>query len=153
MSQRLCVGVQINRNVLRHGHTNHSCRDMCRLGCIFRSAPTWDDPRGFLLDGRVTHSRAAWGLRSLPAVRRAFADIWGTEELLVSMDTTIAWRPWWKETDVKASAATAVAADGGAGEGGRGASLWVPWTEGLHCDQNPFFKPDRCCVQGMVSEE
>lgn len=89
------------------------------------------DRRGFMLQGGVAHGLGAWGVRSLPKVRCAFEQIWGTAELIVSMDAVIAWRPWWigcAET-----------------EG------WRPRTEGLHLDQNPFDKPGRCSVQGMVS--
>jgi len=43
------------------------------------------------------------------------------------MDAVVAWRPW----DAKHPS-------------------WRPQTEGLHVDQNPFDKPDFCCVQGMV---
>eukprot|EP00656_Telonema_subtile_P058021 TRINITY_DN9696_c0_g1_i1.p1 TRINITY_DN9696_c0_g1~~TRINITY_DN9696_c0_g1_i1.p1 ORF type:complete len:215 (+),score=43.97 TRINITY_DN9696_c0_g1_i1:133-777(+) len=52
--------------------------------------------------------------------------IWDTEELLVSMDAILMWRPW------------------------REHPQWQPSTEGLHLDQNPFKKPDLCCVQGML---
>ena len=94
---------------------------------------TWSgwklDSRGFMLQGAVTQGRGAWLVRGLPAVRAAFARIWGTAELLCSMDAVIAWRPWWSPN-----------AD----------ARWRPRTEGLHLDQNPFDKPGFECVQGMV---
>ena len=87
------------------------------------------DSRGFLLQGNVTQGRGAWLVRGLPAVRAAFARIWKTTELLCSMDSVIAWRPWWStHADAR----------------------WMPRTEGLHLDQNPFSKPGFECVQGMV---
>lgn len=67
-----------------------------------------------------------WTIRGLESIRNAFANIWKTDELLVSMDSIIIWLPWWKN------------------------SSWKPYSEGLHIDQNPFRKPDKCCVQGMV---
>ena len=96
---------------------------------VERSIPsTWqhfpNDVRGFLIDGRITHCEAAWYLRTLPAVKEAFAAIWGTDELLVSMDATIAWRPWWLDKK------------DGSGDASLRAS-WRPSTEGLHLDQNP----------------
>mmetsp|Transcript_100786 Transcript_100786/g.289070 ORF Transcript_100786/g.289070 Transcript_100786/m.289070 type:complete len:204 (-) Transcript_100786:563-1174(-) len=65
----------------------------------------------------------------LANVRKAFGAIWGTEELITSMDAVVIWRPWWA-----------------APEGER----WMPRTEGLHLDQNPFSKPQKDCIQGMV---
>lgn len=94
------------------------------------------DRRGFLLQSAVAQGVGAWGVRSLPRVRSAFEQIWGTEDLIVSMDAVIAWRPWWVEA----------AADV---EGGGGNS-WRPQTEGLHLDQNPFDKEGLSSVQGMV---
>jgi len=43
------------------------------------------------------------------------------------MDAVVIWRPWWA-----------------APEGER----WMPRTEGLHLDQNPFSKPQKDCIQG-----
>jgi len=56
-----------------------------------------------------------------------FSQIWETDKLLVSMDSTILWKPWW---------------------GGHASE--EPCTEGLHMDQNPWYKPGRECFQGMV---
>jgi len=60
-------------------------------------------------------------------LRGLFSQIWKTESLIVSMDSLLLWRPWWHN------------------------SSWKPRTEGLHLDQNPFSKPDKMCVQGMVA--
>lgn len=86
--------------------------------------------RGFLVEkGGGCHLRAAWDLRVLPAIRDCFAKIWETRELLVSMDTFIAWRPW--------------QAPGAPSE-------FQPVVEGLHIDQNPSVKRGRQAVQGMI---
>ena len=73
-------------------------------------------------------SEGAWFIRGTPGIREAYAAIWKKRELIVSMDCVIAWRPWW------------------AGYLPR----WLPRTEGLHLDQNPFSKPTLESVQGMV---
>ena len=44
-------------------------------------------PRGSLAQGA-----GAWAVRGLAPVRRAFAAVWGTAELIVSMDALIIWR-------------------------------------------------------------
>jgi len=43
------------------------------------------------------------------------------------MDSLLLWKPWWINKG------------------------WKPRTEGLHIDQNPFTKPEKLCVQGMVA--
>lgn len=86
----------------------------------------------------LAQSPGAWSIRGLTCVKQAFGFIWGTmerpeEDLLVSMDVVLLWRPWWIN------------------------STWLPETEGFHLDENPF-KPPRTkgphpnldCVQGMV---
>lgn len=78
------------------------------------------------LNPDVAQGKGAWHVRACPGVSKAFSQIWETSDLIVSMDCAIAWRPWWLE------------------------SSWKPRTEGLHLDQNPFTKPGRECVQGMV---
>ena len=119
------------------------------------------DRRGFLLQPAVVHGAGAWGVRSLPRVRAAFERIWGTADLLVSLDAVIAWRPWWLHG--KPSESSGGGSGGGGGGSGDGASssssssssssvweAWRPQTEGLHLDQNPWDKPGLCSVQGMV---
>jgi ectoine hydroxylase-related dioxygenase (phytanoyl-CoA dioxygenase family) len=39
------------------------------------------------------------------------------------MDSVLLWLPWWENAS------------------------WRPFTEGLHIDQNPFFKEEKICVQ------
>jgi len=94
---------------------------------------TWVDAAwpGDLETGIVTtcgaaHSPAAWYLRTRPRVLDAFASLWGTRDLISSMDCLLLWRPWQKKT------------------------LWKPKTEGIHIDQNPFHKRGLQCVQGML---
>ena len=62
------------------------------------------------------------------------SSLWGTRELVSSMDCLLVWRPWARQPARR------------------------PVTEGLHLDQNPFHRwpepssPRRGlqCVQGMV---
>lgn len=74
----------------------------------------------------LAQSAGAWSVRGWPGVKRAFACIWETEDLIVSLDSVLLWRPWWVDRE------------------------WKPTTEGLHLDQNPFSKVGLECVQGMV---
>eukprot|EP00756_Hemistasia_phaeocysticola_P039593 Hpha_TRINITY_DN16823_c0_g1::TRINITY_DN16823_c0_g1_i1::g.150306::m.150306 len=94
-----------------------------------RGAPeTWGDWH-LSVTGLMAHfsqSVGAWHVRGLPRVRAAFERIWETSDLLVSMDSVLAWRPWHLNKS------------------------WLPKTEGLHLDQNPFTKPQLDCVQGMM---
>lgn len=100
-------------------------------------AATWTDAnwpghidKGFFCTRGGGHSAAAWAVRSSRRVHQAFASFWKTEDLLVSFDTFIAWRPWWAPAGVKPAPR--------------------PQTEGVHCDQNPHTKRGLRCVQGMV---
>ena len=94
-------------------------------------ATTWRqwhvDLRG-IVSGSIAQGAGAWYVRGLPRVKQAFAQIWGDEDLIVSMDCVLVWRPW---------------------RGAAGCRV-LPQTEGLHLDQNPLSKPHRECVQGMV---
>ncbi|KAK3257300.1 hypothetical protein CYMTET_33608 [Cymbomonas tetramitiformis] len=79
-----------------------------------------------LIGAQISQSAGAWYVRGQAALRKVFSQIWSTEDLLVSMDAVIIWKPWWRN------------------------SAWLPVTEGLHLDQNPFSKEGLCAVQGMV---
>jgi ectoine hydroxylase-related dioxygenase (phytanoyl-CoA dioxygenase family) len=59
-------------------------------------------------------------------VKAAFSAIWKTTDLIVSMDSLLLWKPWWH------------------------CESWTPSSEGLHLDQNPFHKPNKECIQGML---
>eukprot|EP01063_Lacrimia_lanifica_P024662 TRINITY_DN32530_c0_g1_i1.p1 TRINITY_DN32530_c0_g1~~TRINITY_DN32530_c0_g1_i1.p1 ORF type:complete len:319 (+),score=93.42 TRINITY_DN32530_c0_g1_i1:58-1014(+) len=74
-----------------------------------------------------------WHVRGVERVQQAFGAIWGTRELITSMDAAILWRPW-----------------GWAPEEGGEPLGRKPTTEGLHLDQNPFYRPKLDCYQGMV---
>jgi len=92
---------------------------------------TWEnwrtDRRGIITDGGVIQCAGAWYVRGLPKVKCVFQKIWNNDDLIVSMDSLLLWKPWWINP------------------------AWIPITEGLHIDQNPFQKPNKMCVQGMVA--
>jgi hypothetical protein len=103
---------------------------------VLRSDPsTWG--RDFLphvATGIITgcgfgQSRFCWNLRTLPAVRKAFEQIWGTSDLITSYDGGNAFRPWEQRPEWRT-------------QGG-----W--W----HCDQNGLRpgRKGRVCVQGLVT--
>ena len=93
---------------------------------------------GFLMSRGAGHSAAAWYVRAHPNVVRAFEAIWGTADLLASLDAPIVWRPWWLQPRDSASSDQTPM------------EMWQPVVERLHCDQNPVTKPGFHCVQGMV---
>lgn len=94
-------------------------------------AQTWKqwhiDQRG-IVSGSLAQGKGAWYVRGLPRIKTAFAEIWGDDDLIVSMDCALIWRPWYGRDDCGV----------------------LPQTEGLHLDQNPVSKPGLECVQGMV---
>ena len=84
---------------------------------------------GILPSYGIGHSKSQWYLRSIPNVKKAFAKIWGTEDLLTSFDGVSLWRPWninpqWKT------------------ESGQ---TW------FHIDQHPISSTVKQCVQGLVN--
>lgn len=94
---------------------------------------TWKNPAwpgvpdlGFFTGYGGAHSQASWFMRTRPKVKEAFSKIWETNDLIVSFDTFIAWRPWWHNPS------------------------WTPFVENLHCDQNPSLKKGFHCIQGMI---
>lgn len=99
-----------------------------RFGHTIRDNPdTWNFPlKESGLVPWLAQSAGAWAVRGWPGVKQAFARIWETEDLIVSMDCVLLWRPWWVQSE------------------------WRPCTEGLHLDQNPFNKVKLECIQGMV---
>jgi len=74
----------------------------------------------------AAHQGATWYLRGLPNLKKVFSTIYKTEELIVSMDGIILWRPW------------------------KGNGKRRPGSSRLHVDQNPSRKPGFHCVQGML---
>lgn len=95
---------------------------------------TWGDERWpLMVDGAIIpglgigQSEAQWFVRSRPAVKKAFAAVWGTDDLLVSFDGMCLWRPWHIRPEWKT-------------RGG--------W---LHVDQHPIGRPGMQCIQGLVN--
>lgn len=108
--------------------------DLASAYGVARSEPeTWKQSDWRLpvhgLCAELAQTAGPWHIRGLPRVKDAFAKIWGETDLISSMDAVIIWRPWWAAPE---------------GE------QWRPRTEGLHLDQNPFHKPHKECIQGMV---
>ena len=77
----------------------------------------------------VGHSAAQWYIRDIPKVKQAFAQVWDTDDLLVSFDGVTIWRPWTYKSDWRTN------------EG----NSW------LHIDQHPIGRPGKHCVQGLVN--
>lgn len=99
-------------------------------------ASTWNDDRwpiavhgGIIPSQGIGHSAAQWFIRSVPAIKQAFAAVWDDDDLLVSFDGMALWRP----PSVDPNWLTT-----------RGGS----W---LHIDQHPVGRPGFHCVQGLVS--
>jgi hypothetical protein len=97
---------------------------------------TWDDDRwptavhGGILPGHgIGHSAAQWFIRGVPAVKKTFAAVWDTDDLLVSFDGMALWRHWMLKSEWKTN---------------RGGT----W---LHIDQHPITRPGMQCVQGLVN--
>lgn len=97
---------------------------------------TWGDDRwpiaahgGIVPSQGIGQSAPQWFIRSVPAVKDAFAAVWDDDDLLVSFDGMAFWRP----PTVDPSWST--------DRGGR-------W---LHIDQHPISRPGLQCVQGAVT--
>jgi ectoine hydroxylase-related dioxygenase (phytanoyl-CoA dioxygenase family) len=104
---------------------------------IDRNDPsTWEDDRwptcahgGILPSYGIGHSESQWYLRGIPNVKKAFAKIWESDDLLTSFDGVSLWRPWNINPNWKT-------------ESGQS------W---FHIDQHPISKPGKQCVQGLVN--
>jgi len=94
--------------------------------------PVDNSSTGVVCTGGAGQSLAAWTVRSAAAVRGAFAAVWGTGELITSMDGLILWRPWQQKP-------------AGVAESWRTRGGW------LHIDQNVSRRPGREAVQGLVT--
>jgi len=95
---------------------------------------TWGDDnwpgclhRGFFCSHSFAQREASWKLRTLPGVKETFAKIWGTEDLITSMDIMIGYRPWYARKDII-----------------------LPTVEPLHVDQSPTYSKGFHCIQGML---
>jgi len=87
-----------------------------------------DKSSGIIASYGAGQSEAAWFVRGGERVKTAFAEIWGTHDLITSMDCPILWRPWWLSDSEQ----------------------WKPLSFGTHLDQNIVDRPGFLCVQGMV---
>ena len=104
---------------------------------IDRNDPsTWEDDRwptcahgGIMPSYGIGHSESQWYLRGIPNVKKAFAKIWESDDLLTSFDGVSLWRPWNINPDWKT-------------ESGQS------W---FHIDQHPISKPGKQCIQGLVN--
>ncbi|KAJ3085458.1 hypothetical protein HK100_009043 [Physocladia obscura] len=114
--------------------------------------------------GSLAQSQAAWTVRGSRGVKTAFTKIWKTDDLIVSMDAVITWKPWWGFANAKNEAQPSVfrsAFSSIASIFGSNPTASTPLPAGfppyykprgeiMHLDQNPFKKRFRDCVQGMV---
>ncbi|CAF1065447.1 unnamed protein product [Adineta ricciae] len=82
---------------------------------------------GIINDYGMGQSEFMWFVRGNPNVKKVFSEIWNSDELFVSFDGAGCFRDWHLNPDWKTD------------------SGWY------HCDQNPFQKPQRCSVQGLVA--
>lgn len=92
---------------------------------------TFDRPsfstHGVISGSGVGQSEFLWNVRSNERVKKIFAHIWNTTQLLTSFDGCGIYRDWRYNPSWKT-------------QGG--------WN---HVDQNPIKKQDRCCIQSLVS--
>ncbi|CAF1465475.1 unnamed protein product [Rotaria magnacalcarata] len=97
------------------------------------NSQTWDKPWpgaphiGLVNRYGIGQSEFMWFIRGNPNVKKVFSHIWNSDELCVSFDGAGCFRNWHLNKEWKTS-------------GG-----WY------HCDQNPFKKPNRCSIQGLVA--
>jgi len=91
--------------------------------------PTWPTTRsGILIDNGVGHSELLWFVRGQKKIQNIFQKVWKTDQVLTSFDGFCFHRPWeynesWKTRD----------------------GYW------FHVDQNPFHKPEKNCIQGLLN--
>ena len=86
------------------------------------------------LIAKLAQSEGAWAIRGVRKLKDVFSMIWETDDLIVSMDSIIAWKLWKGYNSSSYTDAYPI----------------QPKTEGLHLDQNPFSKPSLDCIQGMM---
>lgn len=84
---------------------------------------------GILSYHGIGQCEAQWYIRGKQRVKKAFAGVWGTDELLTSFDGMSLFRPWKMNPEWKTNAS-----------GG--------W---LHIDQHPIHRQGLQCVQGLVN--
>ncbi|CAF0729747.1 unnamed protein product [Adineta steineri] len=103
-------------------------------GTIQRDQPeTWSSnwpsfgTHGVISGDGIGQSDFMWNIRSNPQVKKFYARLWNTQQLLVSFDGCGIFRDW------------------------RYNPIWKTNGGWNHVDQNPKNKPNRCCIQGFVS--
>lgn len=104
---------------------------------VNRSQPeTWVDDKwptvvhGAILSFHgVGQCDAQWYIRSCKRVKRAFAGVWGTDDLLTSFDGMSLFRPWRLNPEWRTN----------------------PSASWLHIDQHPIHRQGLQCVQGLVN--
>ncbi|CAF1270903.1 unnamed protein product [Rotaria sp. Silwood1] len=103
-------------------------------GQIRRGQPeTWSNPwlnscvYGVINGRGIGQSDFLWNIRSNRQVKKVYAHIWNTQQLLVSFDGCCIFRDW------------------------RNNPEWKTRSGWYHVDQNPKNKPNRCCIQGFVT--
>lgn len=97
---------------------------------------TWGDDNwptevhgGILPSYGIGHCQAQWFIRDIAKVKKSFAALWDTDDLLVSFDGASLWRPWCVNPAWKTN-------------------LGGSW---LHIDQHPIGRTGLQCVQGLVN--
>jgi hypothetical protein len=75
-----CLGAGIDRNEPASWGTDAASLVFTDAGVIH--------PHG------VIQSKATWYVRGVPAIKEAFARLWGTDDLITSFDGICAFRPW-----------------------------------------------------------
>ncbi len=96
--------------------------------CLFHRLGNGDT--GIIASPKFNHSDFCWFSRLLPGVKKAFASIWSTNDLIVSFDAGNAFRPW----DIHPG--------------------WVTSRNWWHVDQNSKrgqARHGKVCVQGLVT--
>ncbi|CAM4775523.1 unnamed protein product [Rotaria magnacalcarata] len=94
---------------------------------------------GIIEDFGIGNSQAQWFIRSIPAIKDIFAEIWHTRELLSSMDGIGIFRPWHLNPQIQQRDIT------------NNTNPWKTTGANWHVDQSPVQKPNRVCVQGIIN--
>lgn len=94
---------------------------------------------GIIEDFGSGNSQAQWYIRSTPAVKDVFAAVWGTRNLLSSMDGIGLFRPWHLNPQLQRRDIE------------NNVNPWKTVGANWHIDQNPVTKPNRVCVQGILN--
>ncbi|CAF0874210.1 unnamed protein product [Rotaria sordida] len=94
---------------------------------------------GIVEDFGSGNSQAQWFIRSVPAIKDIFAEIWLTRNLLCSMDGIGLFRPWHLNPQIQQRDIE------------NKTNPWKTIGANWHVDQSPVTKPNRVCVQGIIN--